>query len=143
MVKSLEQEIAKVVKEEMKEKYGSSLNYTTKKIGSSLNYTTKKIGSSLNYTTPKLGSSLFYGHNDNDQSDKIGGLMMADGKKKKSTKKAGYLMMADGKKSKSRHGDGGKALAEYHVILSEIRDKHPNKSYRECQKMASNIYHKG
>jgi hypothetical protein len=93
----------------------------------------KGIGGALVHHLPRLHAGSLSYSKPAYQANKIGGLMMADGRKAKPKAKKGGLMMADGR---------GDALQEFHKILEQVRNKHPNLSYRECQKMASKHYHK-
>ena len=85
----------------------------------------------------------------NDAFSYSGGLMAADGRKKRKTAGSvvhdhhhhlGGLMMADGRKKKAKsRGDGGEALKVFREKLDMVREKYPNKTFRECQQIAKNM----
>ena len=99
------------------------------------------------------GDMEYEGSNDavDDLFTLTGDRMIASGKKKR--KKAGALvhimddshrlgglMMADGRKPKGKaRGDGGKALEAYRAKLDYVRQENPHKSYRECQQIAKDM----
>ena len=135
----LERRIEQIVKQELR--------------GSALYLASGASRGERSFTMPvRRGGDMEY-EGSNDAADNMftltGDRMFASGKKKRQKAGAlvhmgnhrlGGLMMADGKKPKGKaRGDGGKALEAYRAKLDHVRRENPHKSYRECQQIAKDM----